>query len=388
MKRLLCILLVFTLFTSICVIGVSANSIEEKLAEKFYDYCGGNKIDWNSPNISKDDQKVIIYEYKEVDNIVYFSAVACWLAPGCMGWIETFDKWNVYSPDYNYPSESSLYVLIDDNVFSIGEAWKKGLVTDLTPIEGFSKHTVVTRVENTESEQPTSVLSTGPTQPTSNPLTEPTQPSTNTSADTNSNKEYDFVDNEVIVVLTNEAAAKVKSGELVIDKDYFKSTEFNVTDVECLDLENSARIYLLTLDTHDCENVLRVAELLTAYEDVEFAEPNFYHHIAVSKKSDNPIKVTAKIKIVKLKKLKNKKQVVKAINVKNAKGKVTFKLIKSGITNKIRKLVKINSKGVITINKWKKAKKGTYNIKVTVKAAGNNNYSAKTITKTVKVNIK
>ena len=214
MKRLLCILLVFTLFTSICVIGVSANSIEEKLAEKFYDYCGGNKIDWNSPNISKDDQKVIIYEYKEVDNIVYFSAVACWLAPGCMGWIETFDKWNVYSPDYNYPSESSLYVLIDDNVFSIGEAWKKGLVTDLTPIEGFSKHTVVTRVENTESEQPTSVLSTGPTQPTSNPLTEPTQPSTNTSADTNSNKEYDFVDNEVIVVLTNEAAAKVKSGEI------------------------------------------------------------------------------------------------------------------------------------------------------------------------------
>lgn len=208
------------------------------------------------------------------------------------------------------------------------------------------------------------------------------------SADTNSNKEYDFVDNEVIVVLTNEAAAKVKSGELVIDKDYFKSTEFNVTDVECLDLENSARIYLLTLDTHDCENVLRVAELLTAYEDVEFAEPNFYHHIAVSKKSDNPIKVTAKIKIVKLKKLKNKKQVVKAINVKNAKGKVTYKLVKSGITNKIRKLVKINSKGVITINKWKKAKKGTYNIKVTVKAAGNNNYSAKTITKTVKVNIK
>ncbi len=98
--------------------------------------------------------------------------------------------------------------------------------------------------------------------------------------------------------------------------------------------------------------------------------------------------MSVKTKTIKLKKLKNKAQTVKAINVKNAKGKVTYKLVKSGITNKIRKLVKINSKGVITIKKWKKAKKGTYNIKVTVKAAGNNNYSAKTITKTVKVNIK
>ena len=176
MKKLLCILLVFTLFVSICVTGVSANSIEEKLTEKFYDYCGGNKIDWNSPNISKDEQKVIIYEYKEFDDIVFFSAAACWYAPGAMGRIETFDKWRVYSPAVNHPSELGLYVLIDDNVYSIEEAWEKGLVTDLTPIEDFSKYTKVSRVENTESEQPTSVLSTEPTQPTSNPLTEPTEP--------------------------------------------------------------------------------------------------------------------------------------------------------------------------------------------------------------------
>jgi hypothetical protein len=105
-------------------------------------------------------------------------------------------------------------------------------------------------------------------------------------------------------------------------------------------------------------------------------------------KKDNPIKVTAKTKTVKLKKLKKKAQTVKAITVKDNQGKVTYKLVKSGITKKIRKLVKINSKGVITIKKWKKAKKGTYKIKVTVKAAGNTNYNAKTITKTVKVKVK
>ena len=105
-------------------------------------------------------------------------------------------------------------------------------------------------------------------------------------------------------------------------------------------------------------------------------------------KKDNPIKVTVKTKTVKAKKLKKKAQTVKAITVKDNQGKVTYKLVKSGITKKIRKLVKINSKGVITIKKWKKAKKGTYKIKVTVKAAGNSFYNAKTITKTVKVKVK
>lgn len=108
----------------------------------------------------------------------------------------------------------------------------------------------------------------------------------------------------------------------------------------------------------------------------------------VTKKKANPIKVTAKKKTVKLKKLKKKKQKVKALTVKKAQGKVTYKLVKSGISKKIRKLVKISKKGVITIKKWKKAKKGTYKIKVTIKAAGNAKYKSKKLTKKVKVKIK
>ena len=108
----------------------------------------------------------------------------------------------------------------------------------------------------------------------------------------------------------------------------------------------------------------------------------------VTSKKANPIKVTVKTKTVKAKKLKKKAQKVKAVTVKNAQGKVTYKLVKSGITKKIRKLVKINSKGVITIKKWKKAKKGTCKIKVKITAKGNTNYKAKTVTKTVKVKLK
>ena len=105
-------------------------------------------------------------------------------------------------------------------------------------------------------------------------------------------------------------------------------------------------------------------------------------------KKSNTVKISIKTKTVKLKKLKKKAQKVKAITVKNAKGKVTYKLVKSGITKKIRKLVKINSKGVITIKCWKKAKKGTYKIKVHITVQGNSKYKPKTVNKVVKVKIK
>jgi hypothetical protein len=108
----------------------------------------------------------------------------------------------------------------------------------------------------------------------------------------------------------------------------------------------------------------------------------------VNAKKENPVKVTAKTKTLKAKKLKKKAQKINAISVKDNQGKVTFKLVKSGITKKVRKLCKINSKGVIKLKKWKKAKKGIYKIKVKVTAAGNASYNAKTITKTVKVKVK
>lgn len=103
-------------------------------------------------------------------------------------------------------------------------------------------------------------------------------------------------------------------------------------------------------------------------------------------KKSNPIKVTVKKKTVSVKKLKKKAQKVKPLTIKNAKGKVSCTL--KSVPKKLKKLTKINSKGVITIKRWKKAKKGTYKIKVKISAKGNANYKSKTITKTVKIKIK
>lgn len=106
-------------------------------------------------------------------------------------------------------------------------------------------------------------------------------------------------------------------------------------------------------------------------------------------KKANTIKVKALTKTVKLKKLKKKNQTIKnALKVTKAKGKLSYKIVKKGTTAKIRKFVKINKKGVITFKKWKKAKKGTYKVKVTVTAAGNKSYKKGSKSATVKIKVK
>ncbi len=100
---------------------------------------------------------------------------------------------------------------------------------------------------------------------------------------------------------------------------------------------------------------------------------------------DNPVKITVKVKTVRLKKLKKKAKTIKAITIKGAQGKVSCKITKAA---KIKKHLKINAKGVITFTAWKKAKQGTYKIKVTITVKGNSKYKPKTIKKTVKIKIR
>ena len=115
--------------------------------------------------------------------------------------------------------------------------------------------------------------------------------------------------------------------------------------------------------------------------DKKIAKPD------VKTKKSNPIKVTVKAKSVKLKKLKKKTQSIMPITVKSAQGTVSYSLVKKGSTAKIFKLAKINKKGVITLKKLKKAKKGTYKLKVKITAKGNSEYKSKTINKVVKVKV-
>ncbi|MBE5870496.1 MAG: hypothetical protein E7294_04460 [Lachnospiraceae bacterium] len=93
--------------------------------------------------------------------------------------------------------------------------------------------------------------------------------------------------------------------------------------------------------------------------------------------------VKTAVKKVKLSKLKKKKQTVSAITVKGAQGMVSYTKVKKGSSNKLS----INKKtGKITVKKG--TKKGTYKIRVTVKAAGNANFLPAEKTVTVKVKVK
>jgi hypothetical protein len=108
-------------------------------------------------------------------------------------------------------------------------------------------------------------------------------------------------------------------------------------------------------------------------------------------KKANTLKVKAKKPTVKYSKLKKKKQTIavkKAMTVSEAKGKVTYKIssVKKG-NKSYKKKFSINAKtGKITIKKG--LKKGTYKVKIKVKAAGNSTYKAATKTVTVKIKVK
>ncbi len=98
-------------------------------------------------------------------------------------------------------------------------------------------------------------------------------------------------------------------------------------------------------------------------------------------KADQSLAAKASTKTVKKAKVKKKAQNVSAIKVTGAQGKVTYAKASGSAKLKVNA-----SNGKITVKK--KAKKGTYKVKVVVKAAGNGNYNAATKTVTVKVKVK
>ncbi|MBR2547096.1 MAG: S8 family serine peptidase [Eubacterium sp.] len=105
-------------------------------------------------------------------------------------------------------------------------------------------------------------------------------------------------------------------------------------------------------------------------------------------KDPNPMTVKASGKTVKASKLKKKSVTVKAVTVKKAEGKVTFKRVKIKCPKKLAKAAKakisVNRKtGKITLKKG--LKKGKYIVSVRVTAAGNDYYDK--VARTVKVKI-
>ncbi|MBQ4467433.1 MAG: FMN-binding protein [Firmicutes bacterium] len=101
------------------------------------------------------------------------------------------------------------------------------------------------------------------------------------------------------------------------------------------------------------------------------------------KKAANTLTVKTKTATVKYSKVKSKAQTIKrsaVLTVSKAVGTVTYTK-----TSGNSKITIAKKTGKVTVKKG--LKKGTYSIKVKVKAAGNKNYNAKTLTKTFKVKV-
>ena len=128
-----------------------------------------------------------------------------------------------------------------------------------------------------------------------------------------------------------------------------------------------------------------VVTITPEYEKAETPTP------ATVVKKANTIKVKGKTITVKAKKLNKKNQafaVKKAMTVSKAQGTVTYTLstAKKGKKNFKSKFAVNKKNGKLTVKKG--TKKGTYTLKIKVKAAGNKNYKAATKTVTVKVKVK
>lgn len=108
-------------------------------------------------------------------------------------------------------------------------------------------------------------------------------------------------------------------------------------------------------------------------------------------KAANPMKVKAGKETIKYKKLRKKAKVIKRsklLRVRKAQGKVTYTLAAAKKGKKsFKKFFKIGRKsGNVKVRKG--LKKGTYKLKVKVKAAGNKTYKAATKTVTLKIKVK
>ncbi len=119
-----------------------------------------------------------------------------------------------------------------------------------------------------------------------------------------------------------------------------------------------------------------------------YSEKFGFKFVDLNAKKANTIEVTTSTKSIKASKLKKGDQTVKPITISKAKGTVTVTKEKSGTTSSIYDKITVNKKtGAITLKKGKYAKQ-SYKVKLIITASGNSNYDNKTITITVKINIK
>ncbi len=178
------------------------------------------------------------------------------------------------------------------------------------------------------------------------------------------------------VVLSAEQFEVLKDRIIAFDGSAYDEnnvTESSFSTVETIDSTKTSTLPdTSTTSVEDTDSLIVTSKLITGILAVKPAQKP-----ALKK---NTAKISAKTKTVKAYKLKKKAMTVKAIIVKNAKGKVSYEVVKKDKKN----VLTLKKNGKIRIKKG--SKKGTYKLSVLVAVSGNSAY--KKASKIVKTKIK
>ena len=237
----------------------------------------------------------------------------------------------------------------------------------------------------TEGTEPTTEPDTLPTEP----ATEATEPETEPTAPTEPATEATEPATEATEATAPTAdptpSNNIKNFKVTGVKEKTYTGKAITQKITVKDLDGNVLVkdtdYIVTYSKN--KNVGTATMIITAIGDYEGTIMKNFKIV----KADNPMTVKTAVKSVKLKDIKKKAVTVKGTTtVSKAQGKVSYKL--TSIPKDLKKLTTISSKGVITIKKWAKAKKGTYKFKVKVTAKGDSNYKSKDKTVEVKIKVK
>ena len=129
MKKILSVFLVLIMLVLLSTISISAEVDRDALENEFFDYCVSSL---NTPD--EDTTIVWINEYYESDGVLWFSGGCGWNPIATIMHISNWGDW--YSISGLGNSELSvvgIYIKVNNEIYSLEDAWEERIVTDLTP---------------------------------------------------------------------------------------------------------------------------------------------------------------------------------------------------------------------------------------------------------------
>lgn len=128
-RRILSVLLVVSVFMTLNVIRVKAETDMEALEKEFFEFCDSNV------KSTYEGDGVRIYDYIESDTMIFFYAQCDWIfMHQNVAKVESLGEWYFISGvRENGMSGLDVFVKSDGNIYPLETAYEQGIVTDPAP---------------------------------------------------------------------------------------------------------------------------------------------------------------------------------------------------------------------------------------------------------------